>query len=143
ELRKKLLGRALEGLKAVAREADTDAAIDRATAWVHLEFGDIFLNIEAGGTAEAKKQYEQAHDLARRLCEANPKSAEAQRDLSVTLEKLGDVYLKLGDKEAALKKYNEDREICQCLADADKNSPQAQHDLSASHNRLGNVYLER
>jgi serine/threonine protein kinase/tetratricopeptide (TPR) repeat protein len=141
ELRKALLSRAEAGLKEVAREADTAMAIDHETIWVHFELGDIFLELEQGGSAEARKRYEKAHDLARQVWEANPDSVEAQRDLSVSHEKLGDVYLRLGDSQAALDSYKKALEIDQRLADADKASAQAQRDLSVSLSKLGNVYL--
>src|SRR5262249_33641226 len=70
ELRKALLGRALAGLTEVARAADTATAIDHATVWVHFELGDVLLEIPEGGAAEAKRQYEKAHDLARQVAEA-------------------------------------------------------------------------
>jgi serine/threonine-protein kinase len=141
-LRKALLGRALAGLKEVARAADTATAVDHETIWVHFELGDIFLEIEEGGSAEAKKQYEKAHDLARQVWEADRESAEAQRDLSVAHSKLGDVQLRLGDSKAALEHHKQALEVRQRLADADKASAQAQRDLSVSHNKLGDVYLE-
>jgi tetratricopeptide (TPR) repeat protein/tRNA A-37 threonylcarbamoyl transferase component Bud32 len=142
ELRKALLGRALAGLAEVARAADTATAVDHATIWVHFELGDIFLEIEEGGTAEAKKEYDKAHDLARQVWEANRDSAQAQRDLSVAHNRLGDVYLQLGDSKAALDSYKKDLEICQRLAEADKASAQAQRDLAVAHIKLGDAHLE-
>jgi serine/threonine protein kinase len=65
ELRKDLLNEALEGLKEVERAADTSQA-DHATIQALFELGHIFKNIEMGGLAEAKKQYERANALARR-----------------------------------------------------------------------------
>ena len=90
-LRKALLGRALAGLKDVARAADTGTAIDHETIRVHFELGDIFLEIEEGGTTEANKQYQKAHDLAGLVWEADKTSAQAQRDLAVSHNSLGDV----------------------------------------------------
>jgi len=91
----------LAGLKEVARAADTATAIDYETIVVHVELGDIFLEIEEGGSAEAKSQYERAHDVARHVWEAHPESAEAQHDLSLCHVKLGEVYLRLGDNKGA------------------------------------------
>jgi serine/threonine-protein kinase len=141
-LRKALLGRALAGLKEVARAADTAAQADHETIQVYWDLGDIFLEIEEGGTAEAKKQYQAAHDLASRLAEADPGSAIDQRDLSVSYTRLGDVYLELGDSKAALEAYQKALEGFQRLALSDPASAGAQRDLSVSHTRLGDVYLE-
>jgi tetratricopeptide (TPR) repeat protein/tRNA A-37 threonylcarbamoyl transferase component Bud32 len=143
ELRKALLARTLAGLREVARAADTGAAIDHETIWVHFELGDIFLEIEEGGSAEAKKEYEKAHELARLAWQVNPEDAQAQRDLSVSHNKLGDLYLRRGDSRAALDSYRSCHAILERLAGADPSDARAQHDLSISHDRLGDVYLEQ
>jgi len=143
ELRKALLGRALSGLAEVARAADTATAIDDETIWVHFELGDIFLEIEEGGSAEAKKQYGKAHELARQFWEANPDSVPAQHDLSESHTKLGDVYLRLGDSQTALEHYQKGLEMWQGLADANQTSAEVQRVLSVSYNKLGDVYDKR
>jgi tetratricopeptide (TPR) repeat protein len=140
ELRKKLLKTAENGLKKVARNAETAGQIDHETIWVHFELGDIFLDLD-GATAEARKQYQAAHALAQKLADDDQGNAQAQRDLSISLEKLGDVQLRLGDTKAALDYYRRDLDICQKLAD-DKGNAEAQRDLSVSFNKLGDVQLQ-
>jgi serine/threonine protein kinase/predicted negative regulator of RcsB-dependent stress response len=141
ELRKALLGRAQVGLTEVARAADTAAAIDHATVRVHFELGDIFLEIEEGGSAEAKRQYERAYEMAKQIADANPARTDAQRDLSIAHDKLGDLSLRLGDSRAALENYEQARTLRQCLPEADQAAGWAQRDLYVSHNKLGDVYL--
>src|SRR5262249_35483030 len=70
ELRKLLLTRALAGLQEVARAADTGTRIDHEAVWVHTELGDLLMQLEEGGVAEAEKQYKLALNLARRGAEA-------------------------------------------------------------------------
>jgi serine/threonine protein kinase len=148
-LRKALLGRALAGLNEVAHAADaatapdrdTTSAVDHETVRVHIALGDILLEIEEGGTAEAKKQYETAHDLARHVAEANPDSAPAQRDLALSLERLGDAHMRVGDSKAAREAYEKVMALRQRLADADPPGTPARRDLFISHLKLGNIYL--
>jgi serine/threonine-protein kinase len=148
-LRKALLGRALTGLKEVADATDAATALDRDTAaaighetvLVYVELGDIFFEIEEGGTAEAKKQYETALDVARQVAEIDPESREAQRDLCLAHERLGDVYQRLGDREAARQEYEQGLEVRQRLADADPADAQAQRDLLVSHIKFGDVSM--
>jgi tetratricopeptide (TPR) repeat protein len=142
ELRKDLLQGALAGLKEVARAADT-AEADHETIWALVELGDLFGKIEIGGLAEARKQYELAHELARKLAEADPGSAQAQRDLSISLSKLGNVQLEQGDSKAALASYQEALGAFRKLAKADPRSAQAQRDLAVSLSKLGDVQLEQ
>jgi serine/threonine protein kinase/predicted negative regulator of RcsB-dependent stress response len=141
ELRKALLGRAQVGLTEVARAADTAAAIDHDTVRVHFELGDIFLEIEEGGSAEAKRQYERAYEMAKQIADANPARTDAQRDLSIAHDKLGDLSLRLGDSRAALENYEQARALRQRLPEADQAASWAQRDLYVSYNKLGDVYL--
>ncbi|MCS6849848.1 MAG: hypothetical protein NZ700_01605 [Gemmataceae bacterium] len=57
--------------------------------------------------------------MSQRLAEADPKSAQAQRDLGVSYNKLGDVQLRLGQTQAALDFYEKALAVSQRLADAD------------------------
>src|SRR5262249_60111511 len=81
------------------------------------------------------------HKIWERLGQADPSSAQAQRDLSVSHERLGDVQLRLGDSKAALAAYQKALEVSLRLAQADPSSAQAQRDLSLSHNKLGDVQM--
>jgi serine/threonine-protein kinase len=137
-LRKKLLKTAADGLKQVARSAETAGQIDHATIGVHIELGDISLRTD-GATAEARTQYELAHALAARRAEAERDNPEAQRDLAGSLNKLGDVQRQMGEPKAALASYTRSREINQRLVDADPKSAQAQRDLSVSIYKVGDA----
>ncbi len=141
DLRKELLDRARKGLEKVARAADTAGQIDHETVWVHFELGDILLRID-GATGQARAEYELAQELAKKLAAADPTSAAAQRDLSVSHNKLGNVQLQLGDTKAALEAYRASLAIDQKLADADPRNAEAQRDLSISHNNLGDVQMQ-
>ena len=66
-------------------------------------------------------------------------TAEAQRDLSLSYEKLGNVQLKLGDTVSALEFYQQSLDISERLAAADPSNSQAQRDLMVSHYKLAEV----
>jgi serine/threonine-protein kinase len=133
ELRKALLGRALAGLTEVARAADTAEVIDRTTVRVHAELGDIFLEIEEGGSAEGRRQYEKAHELALQVAGADPQSAETRRELAASHDRLGDMSLRTGDSRAALGHYQQARDIRTELPDL--------RDRYVSHNKVGDISL--
>jgi serine/threonine-protein kinase len=142
ELRKALLAQALAGLQDVARAADTAAQVDHATIWVYFELGDLFLFIEEGGTAQAKKQYERAHELSRQLVDLDPGNAEAQRDLAISYDKLGNVQMQLGDSKAALAAYQQSLAVNERLARAEPQSEQAQRGLAVSYCNLGDARIQ-
>ncbi len=56
---------------------------------------------QLGDTQSALGYYQQCNDIRERLAEADPTNTQAQRDLSVSYNKLGDVQLKLGDTQLA------------------------------------------
>jgi tetratricopeptide (TPR) repeat protein len=142
ELRKELLAEALAGLKEVERAVDT-AVADHVTIWALFELGDLYREIEIGGLVEGRRLYQQAHGLARSLAQAEPGSAQAERDLSVSLSKLGDVQLEQGDTKAALASYREALQVHRRLAQADPRSAEAQRDLAISLGKQGEVQVQQ
>ncbi|MCP4353283.1 MAG: tetratricopeptide repeat protein, partial [Desulfobacterales bacterium] len=66
----------------------------------------------------------------------------AQRDLSVSYNRLGDVHVQTGNPADALQSHKTDVEISEKLAQADPDSASAQRDLSVSYNRLGDVHVQ-
>jgi len=77
--------------------------------------------------------------IRRKLAQDNPTSAEAQRDLSISLERLGDVAVAAGDLPDAKARHEEGLAIRRKLAQANPTSAQAQRDLSISLEKLGDV----
>lgn len=77
--------------------------------------------------------HERHAKLAQTYFDANPDSAEARRDLSVSQTKLGDFYLRrgaAGDAERAEAMYTASLETRKALVDANPESAQARRDLS-------------
>src|SRR5205814_799277 len=83
--------------------------------------------------------YREALKISQRLAREFPKDTEAQRDLSISLERIGDVLLFQGDLQLASEKYRESLEITQRLADDGDN--QAHFDLTIAFNKSGDVFL--
>jgi hypothetical protein len=76
------------------------------------------------------------------LAAADPQSAQAQRDLSISYGLLGDVNLQLGNAEAARGYYLDGLAIAKRLAAADRKNVEAQTDLFISYFKLGSVCRE-
>ena len=89
---------------------------------------------------------EAAFETRQRLYQANPTDGGAARDLSVSLDRLGDFYLRRGqdgDANRALKAYQDSLETRQRLYQANPTDGGAARDLSVSLDRLGDFYLRR
>ncbi len=98
--------------------------------------------IKYDSTAAAAAAYRTMEKSARRRADADPKNAGAQRDLSVSFIKLGDVTLQQGQTQESLDFYRKSLDVRQKLADADPKNAGAQRDLFASFNNLGEVTLQ-
>jgi serine/threonine protein kinase len=106
EVRKKLLSTALQGLNEIAADFANEGDADRQTSVVLNEMADTVLRIGLsdndlsidGIEAETPVQfalslYRRSFDIAERLAASDPTDAQAQRDLSISYNKLGDVSL--------------------------------------------------
>ncbi|MGC8493670.1 MAG: TIR domain-containing protein, partial [Syntrophobacteraceae bacterium] len=118
----------------------------RNLSWTHTYLGDFYLTRGNKGDAEeAFDCFRKALETRERLLEANPESARAARDVSVSLERLGDFYLqsgKPGDAEEAFECFRKTLETCERLLEANPDSAQAARDVSVSLERLGDFYLQ-
>jgi tetratricopeptide (TPR) repeat protein len=79
-----------EAARAAARAAQTK----REQVVADCEIGDVL--VLAGDLEGAKGRFEESLEVRERLAEQNPGSAEAQRDLIVSMNKLGGVFPRQG-----------------------------------------------
>jgi len=97
--------------------------------------------IRTGDLAGAKAFFEESLDIARRLAH-NATSAQAQRDVGVSLQRLGDVAVLAGDLAGAKARFEESLAIARKLAH-DPTSAQAQRDVVSSLIKLGGATRDR
>ena len=169
-VRQRLLITALDKLDKVSTEFAAKSAVDRSTmvalfdmAETILQLGEVgrVVNVPSFSTpgaandghienaphaksavVTAERLYRRAHDIAQKLAAANPNDAEEQRNLAVSFERLGIVFLKLGRTDDALTVFENDLKIRRVLVEADPNDRKKHRDLSISLNNLGDVFLK-
>jgi tetratricopeptide (TPR) repeat protein len=129
--------------------ADLEAAVGllghldqpAALAWVELALGEnLMTRGHSGDLAAARVNYQRALDLRERLLAANPDSALAARDVSVSLDRLGDFFAgrgQSGDAAQALVYYQQGLEIDERLLAANPESAQVARNVSVSLAKLG------
>ncbi|HRI07413.1 MAG TPA: TIR domain-containing protein, partial [Nannocystaceae bacterium] len=127
-------------LVALGERAECVAVAGSQLSWV---LGDLsgFL-IGRGDVAAALRAGRQALKVAEDLAKADPHSAQAQRDLSVSLDRLGDVEVQAGNLARARDLFARSLSQREDLAKADPHSAQAQRDLSVSWNKLGDIEVQ-
>lgn len=138
DLREKLQKSATDRLKKLVERASQRAAVDHTAFWAHVNLGDVYLYVDLRPSL-ARVEYEKAEAIARQLAAADPSDAQAQRDLSISYERLGDVTLQAGQPARALEYYTQGLEIRQKLAAADPSNTKAQTDLMISYMKLGSA----
>ena len=63
------------------------------------------------------------------------------RDIAVTLNKIGDVLAARGDRSAALATYREALELSRALAGREPNNPEWRRDVSVGLNKIGDLLV--
>ena len=121
-----------------ARPGDDEA--QRLVAVSLERLGEFYVARGQQGDAErALAAFEQSLALRQRLLDANPGSAAAARDVSVSLNKLGDFYIargQEGDAERALAAFEQSLALRQRLRDANPGSAAAAREVAVSHYML-------
>ena len=83
--------------------------------------------------------YSESRTLRERLVGTDPGNAGWQRDLSVTLEKIGDVLAARGELPAAIAAYEESEPIARALAERFPEHRQFQSDYQITRQRLAEL----
>ncbi len=99
--------------------------------------GDVYL--QGGNIAEAEGAYTQMHILARTAAQSNPDDLDAQRVLSVSYEKIGDIQKAKWAFTGALTSYHQSLNIIKLLAQKDPSNVLWQHHISVSYNNIGDI----
>ena len=115
------------------------AALGRMGAGPGQPGGGATRAVTAGKLTEARNRFAEALGIAERLAASDPRNTTWQRDLSVSLNKLGDLASAQGDAAGALKRHSERLEITERLAESDPANATWQRDLYVSHMKLGKL----
>ena len=114
-----------------------DWTVQLAALWDGFAAIDAWL--ERGRPELARPLAEQVLDLARQRAVSADTTSPALRELSVALEKVGDVASAQGRLDAAARAYEECLEIDLRLLSDSGESPSALHDLSVTLEKIGNA----
>ncbi len=99
----------------------------------------VLTYLAAGDVQDAAPAANQAVDIARKLAARNSNNADAKRELSISLDRLGNVKLQERDLAGALAVYQESLDIRRTLVTQDPNNAESQRDLAVSFGKIGVV----
>ena len=94
-----------------------------------------------GDTVGALSAAVQARQIMVDLVAGNPKRTDVQHDLTISLNKVGDVQEAQGNRADALKSYQDALAIADRLAQSNPGNTDWQHNLSVSHDRIAAVQI--
>ncbi len=103
--RKLLVGRALEYLDSLSREAKDDASLQRELAAAYEKIGDVQgqpRQANLGDPAGAESSYRKALAIRESLAAANAKTTDLQQELASGYGKLGDLLWSKGESAGAM-----------------------------------------
>jgi tetratricopeptide (TPR) repeat protein len=87
----------------------------------------------------ALKHYREGLDIRRALYEQDKSHAERARDVSVSVNRIGDVLVARNDLEGALKHYREGLDISRALYEQDKSHAERARDVAVSLSKTATV----
>ena len=136
ETTRKILNTVQETIDQLTLTGPDDPQLLRSRGVMFDNFVSTYL--AAGDLKDASAAATQSLDNARKLVAQDQGDAGAQHDLSVSLNRLGDVKLQAGDPAGALAAYQESLDNARKLVAQDQGNAVAQRDVLVSLNRIGN-----
>ena len=144
--------RAIEGLLQQGRTHDAvDVAAKTLTLLRERRIGGRLLAEALVWSSEAARADDdvalslehliEAVEIGRNLLSADDETPQALRDLSVSLNKVGDAHREAGELAAATSAHEESLGLCRRLLEAHGETPQALRDLSVSLDNVGDARL--
>jgi tetratricopeptide (TPR) repeat protein len=100
----------------------------------------VVAHTEAGRLDGAVNSQKKAMELREALAKAAPNDATARRELAISCDKLGDLYLRQGAAGDAQKSYQKGLGLRETLAKAHGEDRQSQRDLSVSFYKMAQAY---
>jgi len=129
-------------VKAAERRFRDAPTVAHLRAWWDVADDLAAALLKAGDWRAGLAGVQEALSLARRLRSLAGDGPQVLRDLSISLDRVGDAEREAGRGEAALGAYRESLEIRRKLREALGDGPQVLRDLSVSLNKLGDAERE-
>ncbi len=136
----KILDTVRQTVDQLAKAAPDDPSLQRTRYAMFASFVDTY--VSANAMDAALDAANRGLAIARELAARDPGSAEARRDLSESLARLGDVKLRVDDRQGALAAYEENVPLARDLAALDPSDAAAQSFLASNLIKLADLKLE-
>jgi eukaryotic-like serine/threonine-protein kinase len=143
--RELIVRRALEYLNSLAQEADNDLGLLRELAAAYEKIGAVQggpSRANLGDTAGALKSQQAALALRKRINSQLSGDRTAELELSVSCDRVGDLFWAMGAQSEALENYRAALAIRERLWRADPEDRSLAHHLTSSYLNIGDLQFE-
>jgi non-specific serine/threonine protein kinase/serine/threonine-protein kinase len=140
--RQMVVNRALEYLERLAREAGSDAQLQRELASAYEKIGSIqgnSYNSNLGDTNGAMKSYRKSLEIRERLAARDAKNRALQSELAGSYEGVGDMLYTVNDLKGGLRHYEKALQLRQSLVSAEPGNSEYRRALAEIYARLGDI----
>jgi len=97
------------------------------------------VRVSRGDLDGALEAFEESLAVRRGLSASDPRNTQWQRDVSVSLDKVGGVRVSRGDVDGALEVFEESLAVRRRLSASDPRNTQWRYDIAASHFHLHRI----
>lgn len=143
--RELLVQRALEYLESLAQEAGSDLSLQRELAAAYQKVGDVQSQLHQaniGNSQGALKSYQKSLALREAIVAADPKNSEANLDLAVSYNRIGDILTKTGDTGGALEGYRKALNVFERLRNLSPKDTHMLRIMATNYISLGRALLK-
>lgn len=98
--------------------------------------GDVYANVDA---RRALRDYDESLAVRRDLAATDPGNMDGQNNIAVSLGRIGDIKLRMGDNAGALKAYGESVEVSSKVVASDPAKANWRTDLAVYYSKHGDV----
>ena len=138
--------RGLELREKILQDNPNSTEAMREVSATLITLGDFLVQRgQKGDTEAALRDYTRGLELREKILQDNPNSTEAMRDVSVTLDRLGDFLVQRGqrgDAETALKHYTRSLELGEKTLQAHPDNGRVARDVSVALEKLGDFLAQ-
>ncbi len=136
---RRILGRAETAVGQLASRTGNDPEVRRSQAAMFSLFSETYLNL--GATELAADYARKSMDIMRALLVTQPGNTGWQRDLSLSLNRVGTALAAEGDRPGALAAYRESLDIMRALVAKGPSNAEWQHGVSESLSGVGDILV--
>lgn len=141
-LREEMINEALKYLDRLSKQPNMDLELQREIALAYQRVGDIQgrpFRINTGNTSAALESYRKSLVFFEELAKVNHSDLRVQAELSIALERMGEILDRIGNTDLAISYYEKVRYIREKIFNLNKEDRENNYSLASCYTKIGDV----